>query len=123
MNEPTLARQLNGLLFAWPSQAITVSLSRIRESGGETKAEIVARNAIGILTQQSINLLAGRSRVQLAKDLERRHALTSTNWESILELVCVRGLKELRKGDPIITLQPSEQANVPFLLNPLIFQK
>lgn len=123
MTEPVLTHQLNGMAFTWPSLSLRLSLSRIRESSGETKAELTATNQVGILTQQSINLLAGRSRVQLAKELHGRHPLTTPSWESILELVCVRGLRELRKGDPVIALQPNEQPNVPFLLNPLIFQK
>lgn len=123
MTEPTVTRQNNSLSFGWPSQAITLRLSRIRESSGETKAEIVASNGKGILTQQSINLLAGRSRSQLAKELDRKHHLDSISWETILETVCVRGLLELRKGEPVIVLQPHDQPNVPFLLNPLIYQK
>lgn len=123
MTEPVLTHQLNGMAFEWPSLSLRLSLSRIRESGGETKAELVAANQVGILTHQSINLLAGRSRIQLAKELAQRHPVSSPSWESILELVCVRGLRELRRGDPVVALQPSEQAHVPFLLNPLIFQK
>lgn len=123
MTEPTLTWHNNTLSFGWPSQSITLHLSRIRESSGETKAEIVASNGKGILTQQSINLLAGRSRSQLAKELDRKHHLASINWETILETVCVRGLRELRKGEPVIVLAPHDQPNVPFLLNPLVYQK
>ena len=123
MAEPTLSRHNNTLSFCWPSQSITLILSRIRESSGETKAEIVAANGKGILTQQSINLLAGRSRSQLAKELSRKHQLVSLSWETVLETVCVRGLRELRKGAPVIVLQPNEQPYVPFLLNPLVYQK
>lgn len=123
MNEPTLTPSLNGLTFGWPSLSLSLSLSRIRESNGETKSELTVTNAKGILTQQSMNLLAGRSRAQLAKELDRKHPVASPSWETILETVCVRGLRELRKGDPVIALQPSAQAHVPFLVNPLIFQK
>lgn len=121
--EPILTRHLNSLTFGWPSISINVSLSRVKESGGEMKAELTATNGKGILTQQSINLLAGRSRGMLAKEMHGKHALTAPSWETILETVCVRGLRELRKGEPTIVLQPQEQANVPFLLNPLIFQR
>lgn len=123
MNEPTLTRQLSGLSFSWPSLGITLALSRVRESGGETKAEIMASNGKGVLTQQFINLLAGRSRSQLARELERKHGMTSPNWETILETVCVLGLHELRKGEPVVILQPHNQPNVPFLLSPLVYQK
>ncbi len=123
MNEPTLTRQLSGLSFSWPSLGITLALSRVRESGGETKAEIKASNGKGVLTQQFINLLAGRSRSQLARELERKHGMTSPNWETILETVCVLGLHELRKGEPVVILQPHNQPNVPFLLSPLVYQK
>lgn len=123
MNEPTLTRQLSGLSFTWPSLSLTLNLSRIRESGGETKAELTANNGTGILTHQSLNLLAGRSRGQLAKELQGKHPISSPSWETILETVCVRGLHELRRGDPIQLLQPHEQPNVPFLINPLVYQK
>lgn len=123
MLEPVLTRHNNSLSFGWPSQAITLRLSRIRDSGGDTKAEILVSNGKGILTQQSVNLLAGRSRSQLAKELARKHQLSSLSWETVLETVCVRGVYELRKGEPVIVLQPHEQPNVPFLLNPLVYQK
>lgn len=123
MSEPTLSRYNNRLSYSWPSHSIVVHLSRIRESSGDVKAEIEVVNGKGILTQQSINLLAGRSRSQLAKELMRKHQLESLSWETVLETVCVLGLRELRKGEPVILLQPHEQSNVPFLLNPLIYQK
>lgn len=123
MTEPTLTKHLNSLTYSWPSVSIDVSLSRVKESGGEMKAELTAMNGKGILTQQSINLLAGRSRGMLAKELQGKHQLSSPSWETILEAVCVKGLRELRKGEPTIVLQPHEQPNVPFLLNPLIYQK
>lgn len=123
MIEPTLTRHNNRLSFGWPSHSITLHLSRIKESSGETKAEIVAVNGKGILTHQSINLLGGRSRSQLAKELGQKHELVDLSWETVLETVCVRGLRELRKGEPVIVLQPHSQSNVPFLLNPLVYQK
>lgn len=123
MTEPTLTRHNNRLSFDWSSHSISLHLSRIRESSGETKAEIVAVNGKGILTQQSINLLSGRSRSQLAKELDRKHQLVALSWETVLETVCVKGLRELRKGEPVVVLQPHTQPNVPFLLNPLVYQK
>jgi hypothetical protein len=87
------------------------------------KAELTATNGAGILTQQSINLLAGRSRAQLAKELHGKHPITTPSWETMLETVCVKGLRELRRGDPVILLQPHDQPNVPFLINPLVYQK
>lgn len=123
MSEPTLTRHLNNFSFAWPSLSLTLSLSRIRENSGEIKAEIVASTDKGILTQQSINLLAGRSRAQLAKELQGKYPIATPSWETVLETVCVRGLLELRKGEPIVVLTPHDQPNVPFLLNPLVYEK
>lgn len=123
MTEPALTRHNNTISFDWPSHSITLSLSRIRETSGETKAEVVAVNGKGILTQQSINLLSGRSRSQLAKELDRKHQLVALSWETVLETVCVLGLSELRRGEPVIVLQPHDQPNVPFLLNPVVYQK
>lgn len=121
MSEPTLTRQANALTFTWPSVSIAVQVSRIREHSGEAKAEILVTNGTGVLTQQSINLLAGRSRHQLATELTRKHPLASVSWETICESVAVLGLRELRKGEPIALLQPTDQTHVPFLINPLIY--
>lgn len=123
MTEPLITRTLAGLTYAWPSLSLTVRLSRIKEHGGEVRSELTALNGAGVLTQQSLNLLAGRTRGQLAKELQDKHPLTTPSWATLLEKVCVQSLHELRKGEPIITLQPSLETNVPFLLNPLIYQK
>lgn len=123
MNSPVLAHHRSGLSFTWPTHDLTASLSRIRETSGETKAELIVKIHGGILTQQSINLLAGRTRSQLAKELHQKEPLAAISWDTILETVCVRGLHELRKGDPVVVLQPHDQPNVPFLINPLVYQK
>lgn len=123
MNEPILTQHLTGLSFRWDSLSLTLTLSRIREDRSETKAELTVTNQAGVLTHQSFNLLAGRTRSQLAKELQAKHALSAPSWETILETVCVRGLLELRKGNPIQVLEPHDQPNVPFLINPLVYQK
>lgn len=122
MTEPVVTRGRSGVTLSWPSVSMTVNLSRVRESHGALNAELLITNANGILTQQSINLLAGRSRGMLAKELASKHPLTSPSWDTIMENVCVRGLVELRKGDPVVVLQPEASPHVPFLLNPLIYQ-
>jgi hypothetical protein len=124
MNEqPQVIRQDDGVLFWWPATGLTIELLRVREYGHQTKAELIAKKNSGVLCQLSVDLLNLSHRLQLAKHLQKRVGSKNVNWENVLEVVCVRGLVELRRGEAIVSLEPDGQ-NSPssFLLKPLLLE-
>lgn len=124
MSQPTVVRSADGFLFTWPDLPVTVQLSRIRESSRGTMGELVAQCQNGggkakTLTHQTFNLLTSKSK--LAKELDGRH---EAPWSSILEQVAVLALRALRQGEPIESLEPTEDDRLSwFILNPLIYEK
>jgi len=124
MSQPTIARSADGFAFSWSDLPITVHLSRIRESSRGTTCELIALYQNGsskakTLTHQSFNLLTSKNK--LAKELESRH---DAPWPSMLEQVAVLALRELRAGEPIVSLEPSEEDRPSwFVLNPLLYEK
>lgn len=124
MSQAIIARTADGFQFSWPDLPIAVHLSRIRESSRGTTAELVAQYQNGsgkakILTHQTINLLSSRKR--LALELDGRY---KADWTSMLEQVAVLALHQLRAGEPIVQLEPTEDDRPScFILNPLIYEK
>lgn len=125
MSQPVVVRSADGFVFTWADLPITVQLNRIRESSRGTMGELVAQytNGGGIkaktLTHQSFNLLT--SKAKLAKELECRH---EAPWASMLEQVAVLALRALRQGEPIESLEPTDEDRLSwFILNPLIYEK
>jgi hypothetical protein len=123
MSQAQATRTIDGFTFTWPDIPILISLTRIRESSRGTQAEFIAQLTNGpgkakTLTHQSMNLLSSKAR--LIKELAARH---DAPWLSMLEQVCILALRELRKGEPIESLQPGEDSDpAGFVLNPLLYQ-
>jgi hypothetical protein len=120
-----MSRSAGGFAFSWPDLPITVTLSRIRESSRGTTAELMAFYTINgsgkakTLTHQTINLLTSKDR--LAKELQGRQ---EAPWQSILEQVAGLSLRAIREGQPIESLEPSDDDSPAyFVLNPLIYAK
>lgn len=124
MSQAALTRSADGFQFSWPDLPITVHLSRIRESSRGTTCELIAQlhNGSGkarTLLHQAVNLLS--SKAKLAKELESRH---DAPWPSMLEQVVVLALRELRAGEPIVSLEPSDDDRPSwFILNPILYEK
>jgi hypothetical protein len=124
MSQPQCVRSLDGFLFTWADLPFEITLSRIRESSRGTSSElqVTARNGNGksrTLTHQTFNLLT--SKTKLAKELQARQ---DAPWLSMLEQVCVLSLRQLRQGEPIESLQPTEvDHSAWFVLNPLLYEK
>lgn len=124
MSQPQLVRSLDGMVFSWSDSLITVSLTRLRESSRGTTAELIASLSNGTgknktITHQSFNLLTSRTR--LCKELHAKH---DAPWETMLEQVAVLALRELRRGEPIESLIPTEESMPAwFVLNPLLYEK
>lgn len=123
MSQPVMNRSAEGFAFSWPDLPIQVTLSRIRESSRGTTAELQAFYVNGTgkrtLTHQTINLLTSKDR--LAKELTARQ---DAPWLSMLEQMSVSTLKAIRAGQPIESLEPSDEDTPAwFVLNPLIYAK
>lgn len=124
MSQAVVDRTADGFSFSWPDLPITVHLSRIKESSRGTTCELVAQHHSGnskakTLIHQAVNLLS--SKAKLAKELESRH---DAPWTLMLEQVAVLALHQLRAGEPILSLEPSEEDRPScFILNPLIYEK
>lgn len=123
MSQAQVERTLNGFAFTWPESPLSVRLSRIRESSRGTTAELEVHLVNGArpktLTHQTLNLLTSKDR--LAKELQKRH---DAPWTSMLEQVCVLTLRELRKGEPVDSLEPDvNEQPAGFVLNPLLYEQ
>lgn len=125
MTPVSCVRSLDGFVFTWADLPYMVSLSRIRESssrGTSSEIQITTTNGSGkakTLTHQSFNLLSSRGR--LAKELSAHH---EAPWPSMLEQVCILALRQLRQGEPIESLTPTEEDHPAwFVLNPLLYDK
>jgi len=124
MSQAICVRSLDGFVFTWPDIPVTVQVTRIRESSRGTTAEleILQVNTAGksvTLTHQTFSLLT--SRVRLAKELDGRFPAP---WPAMLEQVCVLTLRDLRKGEPIESLQPGDlDQSAWFVLNPILYEK
>lgn len=124
MSQAQCVRSLGGFIFSWPDLPLEVALSRIRESSRGTTSELQIKylNSAGkslTLTHQTFNLLSSKTR--LAKELQAKH---DAPWASMLEQICILAMRELRQGEPIESLAPSEADHAAwFVLNPLLYEK
>lgn len=124
MSQAQLEKTVEGYQFSWPDLPITIALNRVKESSRGTTAELIAQYSNGngkakTIAHQSLNLLT--SKTQLCKELQAKQ---DAPWASMMEQVCVLTLRELRKGEPIESLQPqAESAPAWFVLNPILYQR
>src|SRR6185295_14091265 len=124
MSQAICVRSLDGFVFTWPDLPFEVGVSRIRESRSGTSSEVLVKYLAGkesvkTLTHQTFNLLTSKTR--LAKELHQRQ---EAPWLSMLEQVCIMTLRQLRAGEPIESLMPTETDHSAwFVLNPLLFDK
>ncbi len=124
MSQPQCVRSLDGFVFTWPDLPFQIDLSRIRNSSRGTTGELVVKYLNGsakpkTLTHQTFNLLTSKNR--LAKELTARH---EAPWQSMLEAVGILAVRELRRGEPIESLTPTDEDHPAwFVLNPLLYDK
>lgn len=117
-----ITRLADGYCFVWPDSPLTIKLTRIRESSRGTTAELQAIHTNGTgqshtLAQQSVNLLTSKSR--LCQDLVKRF---EADWTSLIEQACIYTLRELRQGEPIESMHPTDEDHAAwFVLNPLLY--
>lgn len=124
MSKPLITEVVGGYSLQWEEEKISIDVSRIRShSDGSVKAEIIVQtSADGLhphLHQTMFNLLADRSRSELAKTLKSKYS--KADWPVILEQLCVNVLKRLRTGEEMEELITGEDVARPeYLLYPLL---
>jgi hypothetical protein len=116
----------DGFRFTWKQWHVTVALQRFHQGAHGIAAELTASSVCngqeGILTQGIISLSSFSGRQQLAKRLQQLH--DGPNWNTVVEHVCIRGLREYRKGTPSESLEPQEgDETAYFICNPLLYAR
>lgn len=125
MSQPLIDPTIDGYVLTWPDYPVHVYMSRLHEHRERLTAETMITHTNGtgrptILKQQTWNLLAGRTQLQLAKELAVR--VHEVPWESLLEQACLLTIRTFRLGEPVVSLEPCEQDSPSqFILNPLLY--
>ena len=106
MSTPIITSVLGGYSLEWEPEQIKINVSRIRETRISTIAEIlITCTSPGLVSphikQTSFSLTANDARPKLAKELEK---IYQTNWDVILEQLCIKVLAEIRRGEPVVIL-------------------
>jgi len=116
----------DGFLFRWPELGYEVELTRIHQTKtyatGEARFVTVNGGTKRIITETKLNLSNVKERPPLVKILNEKCA--NAEWPHILEVVCVIGLREHRKGSPPVILDcdgEAELVHTPFILSPLLY--
>ncbi len=91
--------------FHWEALGVTILMERVREDSRRTvTADIkIETNAEGHIHMARLNLLATRSRSEIARYARERSTLMR-DWDAILEQACVMTLNHYRAGEEIVNL-------------------
>jgi hypothetical protein len=127
MSDITLTQEADCLTFTFPQWNLNCILSRFKASREGTSAELTIdmphEGKLRTLTSGIINLSALVTRDRLAKRLGQL-VKDTVEWDAVVETICVRGLQEYRKGEPIESLEPHEgDCPARFLLNPFVYEE
>jgi hypothetical protein len=126
MNDVDVQVVNDGVCFSWSHWQLAVDLDKFHSTAHGTAAELTVRKCLAgshrTLTQGILNLSSFSAREQLIKRLHRLHE--GPEWNIVLETVCVRGLREYRKGTPSESLEP-QAGDEPayFVCNPLLYAR
>lgn len=125
MSDLTVTQEADCLTFYWARWELSCCLSRFKSSREGTAAELTVlmplNGAVKTLTSGVVNLSALVTRDRLAKRLASLAPLV--DWTTVVETVCVRGITENRRGEPIESLEPNEtDAPARYLLNPYLYE-
>src|SRR5262245_58566159 len=101
--KPQVERQGTRIFVSWPGQGVGFIFDRLRDTGGDTYAEIGAHyweasGPDGLLTLVKANLLGTRTPSEVGKRCAERD--TSHDWPTLVETACVAALRAHRTGAP-----------------------
>ena len=125
MSDLTVTQEADCLTFYWARWELSCCLSRFKASREGTSAELTVlmplNGAVKTLTSGVVNLSALVTRDRLAKRLVSLAPLV--DWTTVVETVCVRGITENRRGEPIESLEPNDtDTPARYLLNPYLYE-
>jgi hypothetical protein len=104
---PEVQRVGLGYVARFARLGIVIHLDRIRESRGDTTAELTIRRYGSHLLQQRFNLTSGTARGAMARDLDGRprpNGWERVDWRELLEMTCLAVLARERAGDALDTI-------------------
>lgn len=120
---PVCSRTPTGLRFTWPDTPIQVAFTRLQEGARGLPAEIEVRIANGrgtkLLHHETISLLSQPDHI--IKRLGTK--APGHNWLTYLEHARTLAIQEIRQGEPIQSLDPTNTTHPAwFVCNPLLYQ-
>lgn len=97
--------------FLWPTLGLEAELSRFHERSDALVSEVLIAAAVfedgkssrKLLHRSNLNLMAARSRTELANNLLRRRE--DVDWNALIEQFCFLAIERWRDGDPTIDLR------------------
>jgi len=107
----------NAYRFNWESDQVQITVDRIRESSRQAPTAEVRITAYpeGHIHLTTLNLLATRSRNEVARFCTERGNMVVRDWSAIIEEMCVAVLDRWRQGEPVVSLgqvNPPPQAEM-----------
>lgn len=126
MSRPEISTHSGAIHFVWASWALHIGLTRFRDGGRgptcELTASIQQQDKLKTLTSATVSLSSLSVRESLAKRFKKLYDLP--DWDTVIETVCVKGLQEFRRCEPLSYLNGQEAHTVEsFVLNPLIYER
>ena len=127
MSQPQIKDQLNGYLFTWREEKLSILANRIHThslDGHITGELLITSELVGdkaIYPPSSFNFTSERSRTSLVKALQED--FPQWHWKDILYQVCKATTDRSREGEPLNELWTSEDIPAPqYLLEPLLIK-
>src|SRR3990167_4315294 len=126
MSLPVVSTESGAIVFVWATWALQVGLTRFRDGGRGPTCELMAsikqQDKIKTLTSATISLSSLSAREGLSKRLKKLYE--TPDWDTVIETVCVKGLQEFRRCEPLLYLNGEETHTVEsFVLNPLLYER
>jgi len=130
MTEPRVAAAGGIYTVTWESLGITARVDRLAENSKfELTAEVLIRSTEppnpGTLNQARLNLTSNPARLTLVKTLlARQDPPQGTDWDTIIQRMCLLVLEKYRQGEPIINLATHEiSESIGYRLAPVLREK
>ncbi|MQY55713.1 MAG: hypothetical protein GH152_00570, partial [Dehalococcoidia bacterium] len=122
MNQPKIQQQGGIYHLTW-DEGIEAQVAKVREHrDGRITAELSVTTSLPgykpyLLGRSLFNLLAIRSRVDMAKNLKER--CPEIEWEEALEQLCHIVLEDFHRGEPVTEIWTTDDIKPPeYLLYP-----
>ena len=104
MNPPEVSGVGSFIRFEWPEANVRAVLERVTNHKDKVTAEVTILNlrsdgTTGHLLMEQMNLLAGRTKAEVANRLTEKRA--DVDWPTLVEQFCVMVIRKIRAGEPV----------------------